>query len=147
MMKRYLTLIALILSVALAAPQTASAQAPAEAAATLHITQTYLRAKPGLRDDLIAYIRANWFAMDRIGIEQGLFTSYALLERGESSEADWDVIVAVGYPTADGHDAPGVADAFRAIRSAHKEIKINGRGLAELGEIVQHHPLTLVTQN
>lgn len=146
-MRRRFILLALLLSAAFASPHVATAQEPAEASATLHVTHTYLRAKPGLRADLVAYIRANWFAMDRIGIEQGLFTSYALLERGESSEADWDVIVAVGYPSAAGHDAPGVADAFRAIRSAHKEIKINGRGLAELGEIVQHHPLTLVTHN
>ncbi len=145
-MRRCFIILALLLS-AFGAPQTASAQEPAEAGATLHVTHTYLRAKQGLRDDLIAYIRANWFAMDRIGIEQGLFTSYDLLERGEISEADWDVIVAVGYPTAQGHDAPGVADAFRAIRAGHQEIKINGRGMADLGDIVQHHPLSLVTHN
>jgi hypothetical protein len=149
-MRRRFIFLALLLSAAFAAPHAATAQQPAEASATLHVTHTYLRAKPGLRDDLIAYIRANWFAMDRIGIEQGLFTNYALLERSESSEsseADWDVIVAVGYPTIDGHDAPGVADGFRAIRAAHQEIKINGRGLAELGEIVEHHPLKLVTHS
>ena len=146
-MKRCFVLLALLLAIPFAAPAPATAQEPAEAGETRHVTHTYLRAKPGLRDDLITYIRTNWFAMDRIGIEQGLFTSYALLERGESSKADWDVIVAVGYPTAQGHDAPGVADAFEAIEAGHKEIKINGRGLVELGEIVQHHPLTLVTQN
>jgi len=146
-MRRCFIPLAFLLCAAVGAPQAATAQAPAEVAATLHVTQTYLRAKPGLRSDLVAYIRANWFAMDRIGIQQGLFTSYALLERGEASDADWDVIVAVGYPTAEGHDAPGVADAFKAIRAAHKEIKINGRGLAELGEIVEHHPLKLVTHS
>ena len=146
-MKRFLFVLALVVAIPFGPPDAAKAQEAAEASETLHITHTYLRAKPGLRADLIAYIQANWFAMDRIGIEQGLFTSYALLERGDSSEANWDVIVAVGYPTADGHDAPGVADAFRAIRAAHQEIKINGRGLAELGEIVEHHPLALVTRN
>lgn len=115
-------------------------------AKTAHITQTYLRAAPGKRAALIAYIRQNWFAMDRIGIQQGLFTSYSLLERADDSPADWDVIVAVGYPTAQGHDAPGVADAFKAIRAAHQEIKIDGLGLAALGTIVRHYPLTLVEQ-
>lgn len=114
--------------------------------ATLHVTQTYLRATPGKRAALVAYIKQNWFAMDRIGIEQGLFTSYALMERADDSEADWDVIVAVGYPTVQGHDAPGVSEAFKAIRAAHRETKIDGLGLKELGTIVRHYPLTLAVQ-
>ena len=124
-----------------AAPETSVAKVQ-----TRHVTQTYLRAVPGKRATLIAYIKANWFAMDRIGIQQGLFTSYALMERADSEPADWDVIVAVGYPTTQGHDAPGVADAFKKIRAAHSEIKIDGQSLAQLGTIVRHHPLTLVQQ-
>lgn len=130
---------------ALAAPS-AGPTAQATKAPTLHVTHTYLRAAPGKRAALIAYIKQNWFAMDRAGIDKGLFTSYSLLERADDSDADWDVIVAVGYPTAQGHDAPGVADAFKAIRAAHREIKIDGLGLAELGTIVRHYPLTLVDQ-
>lgn len=113
---------------------------------TLHVTQTYLRAAPGKRAALIAYIERNWFVMDHIGIEQGLFTSYSLLERADDTTADWDVIVAVGYPTIMGHDAPGTADAFRKIRVAHRETKVDGLGLTELGSIVRHYPLTLVYQ-
>lgn len=130
---------------ALAAPS-AGPTAQSTKAPTLHVTHTYLRAAPGKRAALIAYIKQNWFAMDRAGIDQGLFTSYALLERADDSDADWDVIVAVGYPTAKDHDAPGVADAFKAIRAAHREIKVDGLGLAELGTIVRHYPLTLVDQ-
>lgn len=125
-------------------PSRADAAAPWSAPLTLHVTQTYLRAEPGRRADLIKYIQRNWFVMDQIGLEQGLFTSFALLERQEGAVADWDVIVTVGYPTADGHEAPGVADAFRAIRSAHKEVKIDGRGLKELGAIVRHYGLRVV---
>ncbi|MBX9729846.1 MAG: hypothetical protein K2X59_00825 [Sphingomonas sp.] len=143
----------LLLAIVMASAAPAAMAAPADGPTalstktqTLHVTQTYLRAAPGKRAALIAYIEHNWFAMDRIGIEQGLFTSYALLERADDSQADWDVIVAVGYPTAKGHDAPGVADAFKAIRAAHREIKVDGLGLAELGTIVRHYPLTLVDQ-
>lgn len=113
---------------------------------TLHVTHTYLRAAPGKRAALIAYIERNWFVMDHIGIEQGLFTSYSLLERADDTAADWDVIVAVGYPTIMGHDAPGTADAFRKIRAAHRETKVDGLGLTELGSIVRHYPLTLAYQ-
>ncbi len=134
-----------ITPVAQAAPQGARAM-HARKAPTLHVTHTYLRALPGKRAALITYIDCNWFVMDHIGIEQGLFASYALLERADDTEADWDVIVTVGYPTAQGHDAPGVADAFKQIRAAHRETKVDGLGLKELGVIVRHHPLTLVDQ-
>lgn len=131
------------LPTAFPACHSAARPVPAE---TRHVTQTYLRAAPGKRAGLIEYIKRNWFAMDRIGIERGLFTNYALMERADDTPGDWDVIVAVGYPTAQGHEAPGVADAFKAIRAAHSEIKINGQGLGELGMIVRHIPLTLVHQ-
>lgn len=139
-------LLALALTAITPAAQAAPPEAPVAKAPTRHVTQTYLRAARGKRAALIAYIERNWFAMDRIGIQQGLFTSYALLERADDSEADWDVIVAVGYPTPQGHDAPGVAEAFKKIRAAHREVKIDGQGLAQLGTIVRHHPLTLVQQ-
>lgn len=145
MMRRLLLALALAGS-AVAAQGAAPSPADAALAPTRHITQTYLRAAPGKRAALIAYIERNWFAMDQIGIEQGLFTSYALLERADDSDADWDVIVAVGYPTVQGHDAPGVAEAFRKIRAAHREVRIDGQGLADLGTIVRHYPLTLVQQ-
>lgn len=147
MMRRLLLALALAGS-AVAAQGAAPPPSPADTALapTRHITQTYLRAAPGKRAALIAYIERNWFAMDRIGIAQGLFTSYALLERADDSDADWDVIVAVGYPTAQGHDAPGVAEAFRKIRAAHREVRIDGQGLADLGTIMRHYPLTLVQQ-
>lgn len=125
-------------------PVRAETSASSSAPQTLHVTQTYLRAEPGRRADLIKYIQRNWFVMDQIGLEQGLFTSFGLLERQEAAVADWDVIVTVGYPTVDGHEAPGVADAFRAIRSAHKEVKIDGRGFKELGVIVRHYGLRVV---
>lgn len=128
---------------AAAAPRAAALHAKPE---TRHVTLTYLRAQPGKRAALIAYIERNWFAMDRIGVAQGLFTDYSLLERTEDEPADWDVIVAVGYPTDQGHDAPGVAEAFKKIRAAHVEVKIEGQSLADLGAIVRHHPLKLVYQ-
>ncbi len=148
MMIRHLILAAVVASIAPTAHATAkpSPTATVSKAPTLHVTHTYLRAAPGKRAALITYIERNWFVMDHIGIEQGLFTSYALLERADDTEADWDVIVAVGYPTAQGHDAPGVADAFKTIRAAHRETKVDGLGLKELGTIVRHYPLTLVHQ-
>lgn len=117
--------------------------------ATLHVTHTYLKAKSGKIDALVKFIEQNWFVMDRVGIERGLFTNYALLRRAErvpeGEEASWDVVVAVGYPTAAGHNAPGVADAFRAIRAAHKIVRVDGEELAGLGAIVRHDTLQIVS--
>lgn len=130
-------------------PSVAPSPEPSIAArvVTRHVTHTYLRALPGKRAALIAYIERNWFAMDRIGIAHGLFTGYTLLKRDDAGSGDWDVIVAVGYPTPEGHDAPGVAAAFSAIRAAHQERKIDGQGLKELGVIVRHDPLVVIDQS
>jgi hypothetical protein len=80
---------------------------------------------------LIAFIEANWFAMDRIAVAQGLFNSYALY-RAEG-DGDWNLAVIVGYPDATGSAA--ILDHFNAIRAAHKTVLIDGKGLAELGRI------------
>lgn len=146
-MKRALFVAALALGSPVWAASTPAAPMAAPQTVTRNVTHTYLRALPGKRAALIEYIKRNWFAMDRIGIERGLFTSYSLLERAEGDDADWDVIVAVGYPTPQGHDAPGVAEAFRAIRAAHREEKIDGLGLAQLGVIVRHYPLLVADQS
>jgi hypothetical protein len=80
---------------------------------------------------LIAFIEANWFAMDRIAVAQGLFNSYALY-RAEG-DGDWNLAVIVGYPDAAGSAA--ILDRFNAIRAAHMTVLIDGKGLAELGRI------------
>jgi len=149
LMKRWLILAAVSALAPLGAP--AVAAVPVAQPGTLHVTQTYLKAKPGKLDGLIAFIEQNWFAMDRIGIERGLFTNYALLRRagalGDGDDASWDVVVSVGYPTAEGHDAPGVADAFRAIRAKHQIVRVDGQDLSGLGAIVRHDTLRIVKQS
>lgn len=147
MASRFLMAVAVAIAAPIATPAALAHDVVTPASApTRHITQTYLRAAPGKRAALIAYIDRNWFAMDRVGIDQGLFTRYALMQRADDTDADWDIIVTVGYPTARGHDAPGVAEAFNMIRAAHREIKVDGLGLKELGTIVRHYPLTLELQ-
>lgn len=105
---------------------------------------TFLKAKPGLRTDLGQFIKANWFPMDQKGVELGIFTSYWLLEEtGEN--AAWDFVMVVGYPTELGYGDPRTTELFQAIRKAHSEIKINGKGMRELGDFVGNHRLKLVS--
>lgn len=118
--------------------------AAAAAAPTVLVEQTYLKALPGKRQALIGYIRSNWFAMDARGRDAGIFTSFALYEDIDEN-ADWDLMVAVGYPQAQGYEAPATKAAFDAIRKAHVEVLEGGLGLKDLGAIVRHHRLRLVT--
>ncbi|MFM7402845.1 MAG: hypothetical protein ACKO1N_01870 [Erythrobacter sp.] len=78
-----------------AVPVTASATpapVPTEWRATLVVEWTRLKAKPGERANLAAFITANWFAMDRQAVAQGLFTSYRLIENPDA-DATWDLLV------------------------------------------------------
>ena len=104
--------------------------------------QTYLKAAAGERANLIKFIVANWFVMDQKALDQGYFTSYELLEDIDENK-DWDLVMVVGYPQAQGYEEPATMAAFKAIRAAHKEVAIEGKSLKQLGSIVRHHRLRL----
>ena len=70
---------ALALAAAPAVAQTTPAPAPAQTRATMVVEWTRLKALPGERANLTAFIHLNWFAMDAKAVEQGLFTSYRLI--------------------------------------------------------------------
>lgn len=110
---------------------------------TVLYEQTYLKAKPGRRADLVRYVTTNWFAMDRKGVEQGIFTDFWLLEEADANPA-WDLVMVVGYPQLAGYDDPATTAAFTAIRAAHVEVRIDGRGLDDLGTIAEHRRLRIV---
>jgi hypothetical protein len=57
---------------------------------------------------------------------------------------DWDAVMIVGYPQAQGYEEPKTMAAFKAIRAAHKERLIDGLALKDLGAIVEHHRLKIV---
>jgi hypothetical protein len=123
-----------------------AALAKKAATKTVMIEQTFLKAKPDLRTDLAAYIEKNWFVMDQEGVRQGIFTSYWLMEDSDEN-ADWDLVVAVGYPQPSGYEDPETKRKFKAISDAHKEELIKGRKLSELGTIIRHHRLKLIGGN
>jgi hypothetical protein len=124
-------------------PVTAAATPVGAAAPTVMVEQTFLKARPGTLADLQRYIVANWFAMDSAGVEKGIFTSYQLFKAIDAN-SDWDLVMVVGYPQLDGYNDPATQAAFKAIRTAHRELAIDGKTLKDLGEIVQHHRLQLI---
>lgn len=89
--------------------------------------------------ELLAFLEANWLAMDRIAIAQGLF-SHAHLLAGDGP--DWQVAMVVGYFTPGGYD--DVRAAFEAIRSRHVPVLPHGKPLAQLGRIIGNRRLRLV---
>jgi hypothetical protein len=123
----------------------AASPSPSKARLRAHIVQyehTFLKAKPQRREDMLRYIEANWFVMDKAGGKQGIFISYQLLE-GIDENKDWDAVMVVGYPQA--HEESATMAAFKAIRAAHKGRLIDGFALKDLGEIVRHHRLRVRT--
>jgi hypothetical protein len=127
---------------ALATVRSATAAETKSSATTVLIEETFLKANDGLRKDLADFITKNWFAMDEEGVKQGIFTSYWLMEDIDEN-ADWDLVMAVGYPQLGGYEEPTTKAKFNAIRAAHKEVLINGNNLKALGKIVRHHRLKI----
>ncbi len=123
-------------------PFTTSAGAQLAKSKTVMFEHTFLKAKASSRKDLARYIELNWFAMDKAGMEKGIFTSYHLLTAMDES-SDWDLVMVVGYPQAEGYSDPKTKETFLQIKAAHKEIQVSGKSLKDLGEIVQHHRLSV----
>jgi hypothetical protein len=101
----------------------------------LAVELTFLKSKPGQRENLVRFIESNWFAMDKIAVEQGLMREYRVLDTGHD-DGPWNVLVAVTYTDAKGY--AGVTAAFERIRLAHITVPIGGHAhLRELGTIVE----------
>jgi hypothetical protein len=109
---------------------------------TVLIEQTLLKSKPGLREDLIRFIELNWFALDRMATEQGLFTGYWMAEN-DSPDAEWDLVVCVSYPHEQGYNHPPTKAAFDKLRADRKSVAVNGRKLPALGDIIGNQSLML----
>jgi hypothetical protein len=127
---------------ALSMPTNATASAGV-ASNTAVYEHTFLKAKRGLRADLGKYARANWFPMDQLALEQGIFTSYWLLEEA-GDNAMWDYVMVVGYATTPCYHDPETTKKFIAIRKAHTDVKIDGRSMGELGDFAGNHRLKIV---
>jgi len=126
------------------AAQASPVPASAETRATMVVEWTRLKALPGERANLTAFIHLNWFAMDAKAVEQGLFTSYRLIAN-PAPDGEWDLLVEVGYPTPLGYDEPATQAAFAAIRAAHKVVPVEGKTLKELGTILGTERLPVLT--
>jgi hypothetical protein len=127
-------LVAPLAQAAPAANEASPKSANAPAAERRAVELTFLKSLPGQREQLKAFIVANWFAMDKIAKDQGLMAAYSVMDTG-SDEGPWNVLVSVTYNNERGYE--GIIEAFEKIRAAHKTVRIDGKGLKELGAIVE----------
>lgn len=113
--------------------------APAHAAETAStpvraVTVTYLKSQPGKLPELERFVRANWFAMDEIAVQQGLFVSYEWLDSGDDS-SPWNALVIVTYNDEKGFD--GIAQRWAPIKAKHEEVRPDGLGMKDLGRVLE----------
>lgn len=105
-------------------------------------THTYIKSKNNQPELLKEYIIANWFAMDEIAVDRGLFRDYQLLENADKSEnRQWDIIVAVEYFGTETY--ANIAKAFEEIRGAHEVVEITGFDGREGFDIVNGNSLSV----
>jgi len=122
----------LLLAGGLTLNSASSADAPA--AKDRAVELTFLKAKPGERENLKRFIVLNGFAMDKVAKEQGLMSAFTVMDTG-SDEGAWNVLVSVTYPNEKGYD--GIASEFEKIRRAHSTVLVEGKALRDLGAVVE----------
>ena len=103
-------------------------------------TYTYLKAREGQQHQLKKFLEQNWFVMDSIAVQQGLFNDYSLIRNNDTSEeAKWDFIVAVEYFTRGTY--ADIETEWLPIRQNHETVLIDGKSLRDLGEIIDSQQL------
>lgn len=103
---------------------------------------TYMKATDNQRSNLKKYIEKNWFVMDSIAVQRGLFNNYQLLENvGTEEPTTWDFIVAVEYFTPGTYS--DIQASWQEIRRDHKRILIDGKDFNQLGQIVRSEQLVI----
>ncbi len=106
-----------------------------DADTTTNWTFTYLKARDGQVEALREFIEKNWFAMDAVAVERGLFKDYSLIRNLAEDDASWDFIVAVEY--FGNQTYADIREPFEAIRDQHDTVLVNGKDLMQLGAIVR----------
>ncbi len=99
------------------------------------VSRSYIQAVPGQKERLKTFIKANFFAIDALAVQQGLMYSYALLEKVDSSDPrPWDLMLVDAW--CDEHGLEVVAGLFTKITEAHQTVPIDGMFFDDLGTFI-----------
>jgi hypothetical protein len=103
-------------------------------------TYTYLKANEGQKENLKQFLEKNWFAMDSIAVQQGLFNDYRLIFNNDTAtEVQWDFIVAVEYFTKSTYS--DIENEWLEIKQNHKTVLIDDKNFPELGRVISSEQL------
>lgn len=99
-----------------------------------------VRARPGQRERLLRFLRANWLALDAQLLTQGRISGYRLLEADVvagviSDSKRWDYAVILEYRDRQAMD--DFVPAYLALLKARPQVRIDGLVFADLGEVLQ----------
>jgi hypothetical protein len=96
---------------------------------------TYVRARPGQRERMERYLKANWLAVDEVAKTQGYLAGYRLLRADRDLKETWDFVVILEYRNAAAMEA--FVPAYLGLVRGRPRIRIEGLEFGDLGEIVQ----------
>jgi hypothetical protein len=96
---------------------------------------TYVRARPGQRERMERYLKANWLAVDELAKQQNHLAGYRLLRADRDLKETWDFVVILEYRNTAAMEA--FVPAYLALVRGRARVRIEGLEFADLGEIVQ----------
>lgn len=95
---------------------------------------TFIRARPGQRERMERYLKANWLAVDERARQQGLLSGYRLLRADRDLKENWDFTVILEY--RDTAAMESFVPAYLALVRGRPRVRIEGLDFNDLGEIV-----------
>ena len=104
------SLVALLLFISLSTQSTAQ-ELPYKAGTVWEVT--FVRTKPGMTNDYLRNLAANWRNENEEAKKQGLLLSYKILSGSAANKDDWDLMLMVEYKNMAALD--GVDEKFEAI--------------------------------
>ena len=104
------SLVALLLFISLSTQSTAQ-ELPYKTGTVWEVT--FVRTKPGMTNDYLRNLAANWRNENEEAKKQGLLLSYKILSGSAANKDDWDLMLMVEYKNMAALD--GVDEKFEAI--------------------------------
>lgn len=97
---------------------------------------SFVRARPGQRERLERFLRANWLALDELALREGRISAYRLLRAdADPREASWDYAVVIEY--ADREAMSDFVPFYLKLARERPHVRVDGLDFADLGSVVE----------
>lgn len=94
---------------------------------------TFVKARPGQRQRLERFLRANWLTIDAQALQEHRILDYRFWRADDEARATWDFAVAIEY-----QDRAAMADFVSAYLDLARQrpfVRVDGLGFADLGSV------------